>query len=209
MSSTNAPLESIWPEATDRLRADPAFGPVVEKVGPIQLRPRRGDPFQSIAAAIIHQQLAGAAARTIHQRFLDRFESRPVTPDAVLELPEPELRAAGLSAAKASAIRSLAEHATRGDLGLDRLDRLDDAEVAERLTAVRGIGPWTVQMFLMFDLRRPDVWPVGDLGVRKGLGLVLGLVDPPSPQETELIGTGYRPWRSAVAWYCWRAIDTA
>jgi 3-methyladenine DNA glycosylase/8-oxoguanine DNA glycosylase len=78
----------------------------------------------------------------------------------------------------------------------------------ERLTRVRGIGPWTAEMFLMFDLHRPDVWPVGDLGVRAGLGRLLGWADPPSPKEAALIGVGYRPWRSAAAWYCWRAVET-
>ena len=196
-----------WPEATERLRADPAFGPFVERAGPVLLRDARGEsPFASLAAAIVYQQLAGAAALTIHGRFVEAVGGA-VTPEAVLGTPEESLRGAGLSRAKLGAIRDLASRSASGDVPLDDLDALSDREVVERLTRVKGIGPWTAEMFLMFDLRRPDVWPTGDLGVRNGLGRVLGWTSPPTPMETALIGTGYRPWRSAVAWYCWRAVD--
>ena len=199
--------EVVWREATERLRWDPAFGPLVERVGLVRLRAPRGAPFGSLAAAIVYQQLAGKAASTIHGRFVEAVGGT-VSPDAVLACEDEVLRGAGLSRAKAAAIRDLAEKSRSGEVPLEDLDRLDDAEVVERLTRVRGIGPWTAQMYLLFDLRRPDVWPVGDLGVRAGLGRVLGLERAPSPDETALIGTGYRPWRSAVAWYCWRAVDT-
>lgn len=198
--------DTAWPEATERLRDDPAFGPLVERVGPVTLRPRRGDPFQSLAAAIVYQQLAGAAARTIHGRFVDALAG-DVRPETVLAAPEASLRAAGLSGAKLAAIRDLAHKAASGAVPLRGLGDLEDEEIVHRLTAVRGVGPWTAQMFLLFDLRRPDVWPTGDLGVRNGLGRVLGWSTPPTPVQAELIGTGYRPWRSAVAWYCWRAVD--
>lgn len=198
--------EIAWPAATERLREDPAFGPLVERVGPVRLREPRGAPFASLAAAIVYQQLAGAAALTIHRRFVEALGGN-VTSEAVLAAPEEELRAAGLSRAKLTAIRDLAAKSDAGEVPLDGLDRLADDEVVERLTRVRGIGPWTAEMFLMFDLRRPDVWPVGDLGVRNGLGRVLRRSRPPTPVEAALIGTGYRPWRSAVAWYCWRAVD--
>ena len=195
-----------WPRATERLRDDPAFGPLVAKVGPVRLRRKRGGPFSSLAATIIYQQLAGTAAGTIHRRFVEALEGE-VTPERVLAAPEELLRGAGLSSNKVAAIRDLAAKAGVGDLPLERLKGLPDAEVVSRLTRVRGIGPWTAQMFLLFDLRRPDVWPTGDLGVRNGLGRVLGLDAPPSPAETRWIGVGYRPWRSAVAWYCWRAVE--
>lgn len=196
----------VWKRATERLREDPAFGPVVERVGAVRLRPRRGDAFQSLAAAIVYQQLAGRAAQTIHGRFVEALGGE-VTAARVLAAPDSSLRGAGLSRAKTAAIRDLAEKSSSGEVPLDGLDRMSDEEVIASLVRVRGVGAWTAQMHLMFELARPDVWPTGDLGVRAGLGRVLGLAEPPTPREMELIGVGYRPWRSAVAWYCWRALE--
>lgn len=201
-----APTDVVWPEATSRLREDPAFGPVVERVGPVRLRPSRGPAFAALVAAIVYQQLAGKAAATIHGRLVDAL-SGAVTPEAVLATPDAVLRGAGLSRAKAAAVRDLAEKARSGEVPLHDLDTLSDAAVVERLVGVRGVGPWTARMHLLFELRRPDVWPTGDFGVRAGLGRVLGLPAPPSPDQMEWAGVGYRPWRSAVAWYCWRAMD--
>ena len=198
-------LETVWPEATERLRTDPAFGPLVAEVGPVRLRPPRGAPFASLVAAITYQQLAGQAARTIHERVVAALGG-DVRPATVLATGDAALRDAGLSAAKLRAIRDLAEKVRSGDVALDGFDA-DDAAIRARLTRVKGIGPWTADMFLMFDLRRPDVWPVGDLGVRNGLARVLGWEEAPTPTEAELVGVGYRPWRSAVAWYCWRAVE--
>ena len=195
-----------WPEATERLLHDPAFGPLVRRVGPVRLRAGGETPFAALVRAIVHQQLAGAAARTIHARLRDAL-GETVTPDAAVALGIQPMRAAGLSGAKAASVMDLAQRVVTGGLDLDSLDALPDAEVVTRLSAVRGIGPWTAQMFLLFDLRRADVWPIGDLGVRNGLGRVLGLRAMPTPKETEWVGVGYRPWRSAVAWYCWRAVD--
>lgn len=200
------PGDIVWPEATARLREDPAFGPLVERVGPVRLRPSRGTPFAALAAAIIYQQLAGRAALTIHGRFVE-VVGGAVTPEAVSSASDEALRGAGLSGAKLAAIRDLAGKSRSGEVPLDDLDTLDDGAVVDRLIRVRGIGPWTARMHLLFELRRPDVWPVGDLGVRNGLGKVLGVARAPSPQEAEWAGLGYRPWRSAVAWYCWRAVD--
>lgn len=197
---------SYWAEASERLHDDPAFGPLVARVGPVRLRQPRGDAFQSLAAAIVYQQLAGKAALTIHGRFVDALGG-VVTPDSVLRARDERLRGAGLSRNKMAAIRDLATRAGSGDVDLGGLDALSDSEVVDQLTRVRGIGRWTAQMYLMFDLRRPDVWPTGDLGVRNGLGRVLGLDLAPTPQEMEWIGVGYRPWRSAVSWYCWRAVE--
>lgn len=198
--------DPLWPAATERLRADPAFGPLVERVGPIRLRPRPEDPFQALAASIIYQQLAGRAARTIHGRFVEALGGE-VTPDRVLASPDVPLRAAGLSSNKLAAIRDLAGRVASGELALESLRDAADDEVIRRLTTVRGIGTWTAHMFLLFDLHRPDVWPTGDLGVRNGLQRVLDLPTSPTPRETGWLGTGYRPWRSAVAWYCWRAME--
>lgn len=206
MSGTARTEEIVWEEATHRLRADPSFGPLVEAVGPVRLRPPRGAPFASLVAAITYQQLAGKAAMTIHGRVVEALGG-DVRPATVLAADEEALRGAGLSAAKLAAIRDLAEKVSSGDVALDGFDGASDGEIRDRLTRVRGIGPWTAEMFLMFDLRRPDIWPVGDLGVRNGLARVLELPEAPTPAETALIGTGYRPWRSAVAWYCWRAVE--
>ncbi|HUF12701.1 MAG TPA: hypothetical protein VMN78_06365 [Longimicrobiales bacterium] len=196
----------VWQAATERLREDPAFGPLVERVGPVRLRPRRGNAFESLAAAIVYQQLAGKAALAIHGRFVEALGGE-VTPARVLAAPDATLRAAGLSAAKLAAVRDLALRSGNGEVPLEGLDALDDDAVIASLVRVRGIGSWTAHMYLMFDLARPDVWPSGDLGVRAGLGRVLGLPAAPTPREMELIGVGYRPWRSAVAWYCWRALE--
>jgi DNA-3-methyladenine glycosylase II len=196
----------VWSEATERLREDPSFGPLVDRVGPVRLREPRGDPFQSLLAAIVYQQLAGKAALTIHGRVVDALKA-DVRPETVLATPEQDLRDAGLSRAKLAAIRDLAEKVSAGEVSLDGFDGVTDEEAVARLTRVRGIGPWTARMYLMFDLRRQDIWPTGDLGVRNGLARVLELEAAPTPAEAGWIGVGYRPWRSAVAWYCWRAVE--
>jgi DNA-3-methyladenine glycosylase II len=198
---------TLWPDATTRLRADPDFAALVARVGPVRLRGPRGDVFQALAAAIIFQQLAGRAARTIHDRFGHALDGE-VSAARVMAASDDVLRSAGLSANKLAAIRDLAYRVAHGHLPLDDLADLPDADVVARLTTVRGIGEWTAHMFLIFELQRPDVWPVGDLGVRTGLARVLRLAAPPAPREMEWIGYGYRPWRSAVAWYCWRAMET-
>ena len=180
------------------------LGPWVERIGAPRFPRVSLDPFAYLARAIVYQQLAGAAAATIHGRFEKVLKGR-VTPARVLKAPEGELRGAGLSRGKLAAIRDLAEKAPR--LGLDELEWMDDDEVIQRLTTVRGIGPWTAQMFLMFALRRPDVWPGGDLGVRQGYALIHGVDPAPTEKEMPELGEAYRPWRSAVAWYCWRALE--
>lgn len=192
-------------EAHAAFLGDPAFGPWVARIGPPRMRRVTEDAFEYLAGAIVYQQLAGAAAATIHGRFVDVLKGR-VTPRAVLRAPEERLRGAGLSAGKLAAIRDLAAKAP--SLGLDELPRLPDDEVVGRLVSVRGIGPWTAQMYLLFALRRPDVWPVGDLGVRSGFARVHGLGEVPAEKQMLPLGEPYRPWRSAAAWYCWRALET-
>jgi DNA-3-methyladenine glycosylase II len=197
---------SVWPEATRLLTTDPHFGPLVARVGPVVLRPPNETPFQALARAIVYQQLAGNAAATIHGRVVEALGGK-VTPAALLAAPEGDLRSAGLSRNKLAAVRDLAERAADGRLALDRLGELDDDGVMEQLVQVRGIGPWTAQMYLLFDLRRPDVWPALDLGVRAGWARIMGLDAPPEARGLEGAADAYRPWRSAVAWYCWRAVD--
>lgn len=195
-----------WDHGYRFLRRDPHFGRVVREVGPPVLRPPRGSYFASLVAAITYQQLAGRAAQTIHGRVVDALGGR-VTPERVLAADPDELRGAGLSRAKLAAVTDLATKATDGTVRLRGLSRLADDEVVGRLTRVRGIGRWTAEMFLMFNLHRPDVWPVGDLGVRNGWAHIHGLAVSPDPTELDTAAEHLRPWRSAAAWYCWRAVE--
>jgi DNA-3-methyladenine glycosylase II len=180
---------------------------LIEAVGPPQLRPPVESPFAALVRAITFQQLAGRAAAAIHGRFVANFADG-LTAGAVLALPDTTFRTAGLSAAKAASIRDLAAKVAEGTVPLDRIDECSDDEVVERLRLVRGIGPWTAEMFLIFQLRRPDVWPVDDLGVRKGYGLAHRMAAPPTPKELLVLGDAYRPFRTVAAWYCWRAAET-
>ena len=199
-----------WPAATLELaRLDPAFVPVIDRAGPAQLRTKDPDgPFGALVRAIAYQQLAGKAAAAIHGR-LRALVPGALTPEAVLALSVEAMRGAGLSAAKTASIRDLADRATSGELGLGGLTRLPDDEIVARLSAVRGIGRWTAEMFLLFELRRLDVWPTGDLGVREGWRLVHGLDLQPTPKALELMGDPLRPVRSVAAWYCWQAVHIA
>ena len=190
-------------------RQAPQFAPYIETFGAADLRrarPRRTH-FAELVRAICFQQLAGAAARTIHGR-LEAALDGDVTPEAVFALPVETMRAAGLSANKTASIRDLAERVLAGDVELDRVARLSDEKIVTELTLVRGIGRWTAEMFLMFQLGRLDVWPVGDLGVRKGYAVIHGRPDMPTAREMEALGDPLRPYRSLAAWYCWRAADT-
>jgi DNA-3-methyladenine glycosylase II len=190
-------------------RRDPALRALVRVVGPCTMgqgRTRRPH-FAELARMICYQQLAGAAARTIHGRFEALVDGHP-TPESVLALPDAALRGAGLSAAKAASIRDLAARVEAGDVRLARIGRLPDDEVVRELTMVRGIGRWTAEMFLMFQLGRPDVWPVDDLGVRKGYTLIYSHAAMPLARDLDPLGERFRPYRSVVAWYCWRAVDT-
>ena len=188
---------------------DPAFAPVVAWAGPFRARTRNPDgPFGALARSIVFQQLAGRAAAAIHGRFRALFDGQLV-PEDVLALPEAQLRAAGLSAAKTASIRDLAAKVADGTVPLDRLRRLGDEEIIERLRTVRGIGRWTAEMFLIFELGRMDVWPVDDLGVRNGFALVQRLPVAPTAKELLPAGDRYRPLRSVAAWYCWQAVHLA
>lgn len=203
---TRSSAGDVWPGAYERLLDDPAFGPLVRRTGPVRFAPSGHDTFSFLVRSVTYQQLAGKAAATIHGRLVTAMGG-VVSPATVLGASEEALRGAGLSRAKLTSIRDLAAKVAEGVVELDDLNELSEDEVVARLVQVRGIGRWTAEMALLFHLRRPDVWPTGDLGVRAGLGRVLGWPEAPQPKEMELIGVGYRPWRSAVAWYCWRALD--
>jgi DNA-3-methyladenine glycosylase II len=186
---------------------DPVIRRLVAEAGPARVSPPAGTHFENLVQAITYQQLAGAAARAIHGRLVAAL-GEEVTPERLLALPPEALRSAGLSARKAASLRDLASKVLDGSVVLDPagLRAESDAEVIERLSAVQGIGKWTAEMFLMFQLRRLDVWPTGDLGVRKGFGLAWG-IPTPTPKQLDPLGDPYRPYRSVVAWYCWRAAE--
>jgi DNA-3-methyladenine glycosylase II len=183
---------------------------MLERIGPCDLRrgrPRR-EHFAELARAITYQQLAGRAAAAIHGRFVALFDGDGPTPEAVLALPVDQLRGAGLSGSKTASIRDLADKVVDGSVQLERIARLPDDEIKRELTLVRGIGPWTADMFLIFQLGRLDVWPVDDYGVRNGYSRLYGLGDVPTARELAPMGDRFQPYRSVAAWYCWRAADT-
>lgn len=205
-AQSDMPLRAAWATGRRRLTRHPDFGPWVEKAGPIRLPVWDQDAFVYLSRAICYQQLATAAARTIHGRFVEALKG-DVSPEKVLRVRETTLRKAGLSGNKLAAIRDLATKIRAGDVEVHDLDDQPDEEVIARLVQVRGIGEWTAQMYLMFKLRRPDVWPIGDLGVRAGYAKIHALPQMPTAKELGPLGDPHRPWRSAAAFYCWRALD--
>ncbi len=198
-------------EAMSALRArDAKLAVAIDRVGPCTLLPRReGTHFGHLARAIVYQQLSGGAAATIHGRFLAALGATDGHPEpaAVLAASDETLRACGLSVAKLRAIRDLADHVADERLPLGHIETLTDDEVIAALVAVRGIGPWTAQMFLMFRLGRPDVLPVLDLGVRKGAQRIYRTRALPDAARLEKLARNWRPWASVASWYCWRVLD--
>lgn len=167
-----------------------------------------GSHFDHLTRNIVYQQLSGAAAGTIHGRFVDRCGGgKTPTPEQLLKIDVETLRSCGLSTAKVAAIRDLALHVSDNRLPLDKLESMTDAAIIESLVAVRGIGVWTAQMFLMFRLGRPDVLPVLDLGVRKGAQRIYRMRKLPDAARLEKTSKTWKPWRSVASWYCWRILD--
>jgi DNA-3-methyladenine glycosylase II len=193
--------------AAELARRDPVVADLVAQVGPPELRRPFGSHFAALVRAIVYQQLAGKAAAAIHGRLVAALDD-DVQPESLLRLPDEAMRAAGLSANKSASLRDLATKVLDGTVVLDPsgLRRESDDEVIERLSTVRGIGVWTAQMFLLFQLRRLDVWPTGDLGVRRGYGLAWK-VPTPTPKQLQVLGDPFAPYRSVAAWYCWRACE--
>ena len=184
---------------------------LVERLGPPRRRRdtlRPADHYGALVRSIVGQQLSTKAARAIYGRLCARFGGRTPSPGEVLADDAEELRAAaGLSRAKVSYLRSLAEHVRSGALELERLDELSDEDIVAELTAVRGLGEWSAHMFLMFHLDRPDVLPVGDLGIRRAVMEVYGLGELPSPAELQRIALPWRPHRTLACRYLWRSLD--
>ncbi len=191
-------------------RVDDSLGRLMERAGPCLLEARAPyHPFRALMRSIIYQQLSGKAAGTIYGRVLDLFpENMHPEPEQVLALPAEAFRGAGMSRAKVTAIKDLAEKTVEGAVPSGRrLNGMPDDEIIERFIRVRGVGEWTVQMMLIFDLGRGDVLPVKDLGVRKGFMLTYGLNDLPGHAELLEHGEIWRPYRSVASWYLWRAVE--
>jgi DNA-3-methyladenine glycosylase II len=186
---------------------DPVLARLVAETGLPTVRPPAESHFGALVRAIVYQQLAGAAASAIHGRLIVALGGE-VTPEAVLALSTEELRHAGLSGNKTASLQDLSAKVLDGTVVLDPkgLRRESDEEMVARLSTVRGIGKWTAEMFLMFQLCRLDVWPTGDLAVRKGYGLAWG-IPTPTIRQLDPLGEPYRPYRSVLAWYCWRAAE--
>ena len=186
----------------------------IERAGPCPLPERAKTPptaeqvFEALVRSIVSQQLSGKAAETIFGRVLALGGGKLPSAAALLALPDEALRGAGLSGAKTRGVKDLAARALDGSLGLDSLHAMDDEEIIEKLTRVRGIGRWTVEMFLMFRLGRPDVLSTGDLGLRKGMMHLFGLESLPDPATMNQLSSHWRPFRSVGAWYLWRVAES-
>jgi DNA-3-methyladenine glycosylase II len=202
------PTTPLTAAVADLSAADPVLAGLIERHGPPPARRRvpAGHRFDHLARNIVYQQLAGKAAASIHGRMVETLGGE-VTAERVLVTPEPDLRACGLSGSKAASLVDLADKVASGEVALDRIGRLSHDEVVAHLTVVRGIGPWTAQMFLISTLSRLDVWPIGDYGVRAGFAKAWSLDEIPDPKALDVLGEPFRPYRSLVAWYCWRAAD--
>ena len=201
--------KKVTPAAAARILAgqDPVIARLLAETGlPKFSRPTESH-FATLVRAVVYQQLAGRAAAAIHGRLITAMGG-DVQPEPLLALSDEDLRAVGLSRAKVASLRDLAAKVLDGTVLLSppRLARESDEEIIARLSTVRGIGRWTSEMFLMFQLRRLDVWPVGDLGIRRGYGLAWQ-VPTPTAKELQPLGDPYRPYRSVLAWYCWRAAE--
>jgi DNA-3-methyladenine glycosylase II len=199
----------MTPALSHLIAAEPAFAPLIARIGRPTLRPERGrSPYEALLRAITHQQLHARAAEAILARFCALYPAPFPAPADVIATPDAPLRACGLSASKIAAIRDLCARTLDGTVPSRRAAaRLSDAALIERLVSIRGIGRWTVEMLLIFTLGRPDVLPVDDFGIREGWRLLLGLDERPKPKILAAHGAVFAPYRSTAAWYLWRAAD--
>jgi DNA-3-methyladenine glycosylase II len=203
----NAKTNHHHPAPIHLSSTDPVLARIIAQVGPYGVRRRPGQ-FRALVASIISQQLAGSAARAIFARFVGLFPGRSFpTPEQVMRVPMARLRKVGLSKAKAIYIREIAAQVAAGKLNFRRFPRMDDEAIIAELTKVRGIGRWTAEMFLMFNLGRPDVLPVGDLGFQNAVMRAYGLAKRPTPKELRELGERWRPHRSAAVWYLWQSLQ--
>lgn len=201
----------------DLAASDPTMAALIERVGRIDIatrlkrrsEERPADAYGALLRAIVGQQLSTKAARTIYGRVLELFDGSTPAPEQLLGAEEADLRAAGLSGRKVEYVRDLATHVIEGELELDRLGELSDAEVIEEIVAVRGLGVWTAEMFLIFHLERPDVLSGGDLGIRKAVQIEYGLEEMPAPTRVMEIGEPWSPHRSLASLYLWESLANA
>jgi DNA-3-methyladenine glycosylase II len=193
-------------KAIDHLKqSDPVLGAIIDRVGPYRMS--YGEPtFESLARSIVYQQLSGKAASTIYGRFA-AAAGEPLTPEGVLRLSLEQMRALGLSQQKAKYVRDLAEKTLAGEVSFARLTELSDEEVIEHLTQVKGVGVWTVHMFLMFYLRRPNVLPTGDLGICNAVKKAYRMRKHPKPLDIEKRAKKWHPYCSVASWYLWRSLE--
>jgi DNA-3-methyladenine glycosylase II len=200
------------PKAVAALRdADPVMARLIDEHGELVRRDlereRPGDAYGALLRAIVGQQLSTKAAATIYGRMLELFGGHAPTPKQLLKADPEAIRAAGLSRPKIAYLRDLAQHVEDGTLELERLPDLPDEQVAEQLTAIKGLGRWTADMFLMFHLRRPDVLPVGDQGIRRAVQVEYALRKPPDPKRLEKLARPWRPYRTLACLYLWSSLD--
>ena len=196
--------------ALKHLKKDPVLAGILKQVGPCTMQYR--DPtFETLVRSIVYQQLSGRVASVIFGRLLEAVRSsgddEELTPAGIMKLRIPRMRKLGLSGQKTLYIRELAKHTRKGNIVFESLANLPDADVIAHLTQVKGIGVWTAQMFLMFALRREDVLPVADLGIRSAMKKAWNLPDLPKPPEMEQLAASWQPWRSIACWYLWRYLD--
>jgi DNA-3-methyladenine glycosylase II len=189
-------------------KADPVLSLIIQRVGPYKIEYRE-PVFQTLVRSIVYQQLHGKAAATIFGRLKEAAKDDPLTPEAILRITPLKMRKLGLSAQKTTYIRTLSRLTRDGEIDFERCLTMEDAEVIEHLTRCKGIGVWTVHMFLMFALRRHDVLPTGDLGIRAAMKKAYGLPDLPKPDEMQRIAAAWRPYSSVACWYLWRSLDNA
>ena len=191
------------------LKRDKYLGPFIKRHGPItHRRPHAGGAFQSLAEAIVYQQLSGKAAGTILKRFVALFPDKKFpAPEDMLKVKTEKLRSAGLSGQKSAYLKDLAAKFTDGTINPELFSKMSDAEIIEHVVAVKGIGEWTAQMFLMFTLNRPDVLPTGDLGIQKGFQKLFCLRAKPSPKQMEKLASGWQGHRTVACMYLWRLLD--
>jgi DNA-3-methyladenine glycosylase II len=192
------------------LRRDPVLAALIREYGPCGLAAaQRSDHFSALVRAIVFQQLSTKAASTIYSRMVALLANGELTPEALAALSDEQLRSAGISRQKGGYLRDLCDKVTAGVVPLDELERMADEQVIEALTKIKGIGRWSAEMFLMFRLHRPDVLPVGDLGIMNAVMKVYRMRKKPTPERLRRLGEAWRPYRSVASWYLWRSLGSA